>query len=237
MARWGGGGGAEHKITVGHRSKTGQIDNLSEQECLDLEGAGIRPILNAMQRVLSKYGAYTNHLLALSKDPSVQAVDRARLNYMKWINSKCLLGCAMFVDLLKPCAVFSKVMQRDEVDILCAMTSIVKTVKEVKKLGDLPLESWPTYSATIKKITCENGDYIYQCQTLKAYDQGKSVTECLKSRLKWSNIDLIRDIIIILETQGWQKIVEKRESRSETLDPLQAAVELDVQEGSWIEGL
>ena len=72
------------------------------QECLDLEGAGIRPIrssgsrwvahkLNAMQRVLSKYGAYTNHLLALSKDPSVQAVDRARLNgyYMKWINSKC----------------------------------------------------------------------------------------------------------------------------------------------------
>ena len=143
----------------------------------------------------------------------------------------------MFVDLLKPCAVFSKVMQRDEVDILCAMTSIVKTVKEVKKLGDLPLESWPTYSATIKKITCENGDYIYQCQTLKAYDQGKallaanyrkycsSVTECLKSRLKWSNIDLIRDIIIILEAQGWQKIVEERESRSETLDPLQAAVE------------
>ena len=33
--------------------------------------------LNAMKRVISKYGAYTNHLLALSEDPSVRSADKA----------------------------------------------------------------------------------------------------------------------------------------------------------------
>jgi hypothetical protein len=75
----------------------------------------------------------------------MKAVDRAKLEgyYKKWTDSKCLLGCAVFVDLLLPCALFSKVMQRDEVDILCAMTSIVRTVN---KLGSLPLDNWPTCS-------------------------------------------------------------------------------------------
>lgn len=99
---------------------------------MHFNGSGIRPIrssgsrwvahkLNAMKRVLSKYGAYTNHLASLSED---NAVIRAKLKgyYRKW---KYLLGCAMFVDLLLPCAIFSKVMQRDEVDILGAMTSLV----------------------------------------------------------------------------------------------------------------
>ena len=66
-----------------------------------------------MKRVLSKFGAYTNHLTALSMDSSVKAVDRAKLQgYLrKWVDAKCLLGCAFFTDLLSPCAIFSKVMQ------------------------------------------------------------------------------------------------------------------------------
>ena len=127
------------------------------QECIQFDGAGVRPIrssgsrwvahkLNAMKRVISKYGAYTNHLLALSEDQSVKAIDRAKLKgyYTKWVDSKYLLGCAMFVDLLLPCAIFSKVMQSDEVDILGAMTSIVRTVKEINKLGASSLDRWPT---------------------------------------------------------------------------------------------
>lgn len=35
--------------------------------------------LNAMKRVLSKFGAYTNHLAALSEDGSVKASDRGKL--------------------------------------------------------------------------------------------------------------------------------------------------------------
>ena len=36
--------------------------------------------------------------------------------------------------------------------------------------------------------------------------------ECLQSRLRWSDLGLIQDVIIILETQGWQKILDEEES-------------------------
>ena len=56
--------------------------------CVVFDDAGIRPIrasgsrwvshkLNAMKRVLSKYGAFTSHLIALTTDTSVKDVDHA----------------------------------------------------------------------------------------------------------------------------------------------------------------
>ena len=60
---------------------------------------------NAIKRVLAKYGAYTNHLVALSRDPSVKAVDKAKLTgyCTRWVDAKYILGCAVFVDILSPC--------------------------------------------------------------------------------------------------------------------------------------
>ena len=76
-----------------------------------------------MKQVISKFGAYTNHLAALSEDKSVRPADRAKLKgyYSKWTDAKYLFGCALFVDLLSPCTTFSKCMQSDEVDILGAL--------------------------------------------------------------------------------------------------------------------
>ena len=96
-----------------------------------------------MKHVLSKFGAYTNHLTALSMDSSVKAVDRAKLQgYLrKWVNAKYLLGCAFFIGLLSPCAIFSKVMQEDNLDVLGTFTSLLHTVKEVNKISSKPLDS------------------------------------------------------------------------------------------------
>ena len=54
--------------------------------------------LNAMKRVISKYGAYTHHLAAPSEDPSVRSADKAKLNgyCMKWIKAKYILGRAVY---------------------------------------------------------------------------------------------------------------------------------------------
>ena len=60
------------------------------QQCLTFDDKGIRPVrasgsrwvthkLNAMKRVLSKYGVYTNHLTALSEDSSIKSSDQAKL--------------------------------------------------------------------------------------------------------------------------------------------------------------
>ena len=85
-----------------------------------------------MSRVVSKFGAYTCHLAALSEDSSVKPIDRVKLkgHYNKWTQAKCILGCAFFVDLLTPCMIFLKSMQNDEIDILGALTGLLKTLKE-----------------------------------------------------------------------------------------------------------
>ena len=176
--------------------------------------------------MLSKYGAYTHHLAALSEDSSVKGSDRAKLRgyHTKWIEGKYLIGCAVFVDLLTPCSVFSKVMQSDEVDILAAVTSLLKTMKETEKLRSKPLDQWPTYAATMKKISSEGEEKVYQCQEIKKYSEAltyyqnrsqdycSKVTECICSRMAWSDLQLMRDIVFMLGTQGWEKAVEENDS-------------------------
>ena len=162
------------------------IPNL--KECLVFEDAGVKPVrasgsrwvahkLNAMKRVISKFGAYTNHIAILSEDRSVRAAYRAKLKgyHNKWVDAKYILGCAMFVDLLTPCMIFSKSMQSDEVNILGALTSLLKTLKETEKLGSKPLDQWPTYmyAGTLGKCTDEDGSKVYQCQELKPFFRGR----------------------------------------------------------------
>lgn len=207
----------------------------------DLKGAfqlnegGVRPIracgtrwichkLSAMRRVLSKYGAYTAHLATLSEDSSVKPADRTKFKgYLrKWVDAKYLLGCALCVDLLTPCAIFSKSTQADDLDILGALTNLLRTVKETNKLNTKPLDQWPTYAATVKKIADKDGEWVYQGQVLKKFLEGKSyfesnyqeyctrVTARIRTRLSWSDMQLFRDIIFMLGTQGWQKILDEQ---------------------------
>ncbi len=129
--------------------------------------------LNAMKRIISKYGAYTNHLVALSHDSTVKSTDRAKIGgyCKKWLDAKYLLGCAVFIDILTPCSIFSKVMQADELDILAALTTLLRTIKETEKLSSLQLSQWPVYSSTLKKLTEENETKVYQCQELKKFEE------------------------------------------------------------------
>ena len=189
------------------------------KECLALVDGGSKPIRacssrwigrkwNAMRRVLSRYGAYTNHLAAMSEDRSFKSTDRAKIlgYYRQWTNAKYSLGCAIFVDLLTPCVSLSKVMQQDNLDILAALTGLVKSVKELEKLESLPLQQWPTYVATVRKCSKEGENTIYQAQQLKNFDAAEThfenhhVEYCtliknnIKSRLAWSDLQCLRDI-------------------------------------------
>ena len=48
----------------------------------------------------------------------------------KWRDTKKLLGCALFHDMLKPCAVLCKVLQGDEVCVVGVIESLLKTKKK-----------------------------------------------------------------------------------------------------------
>ena len=111
-------------------------------------------------------------------------------------------------------------MQSNDLDVLGAFMSMLRTVKEVGKLADKPLDDWPTYSLTIRKLTETKGEMVYQHQTLRRFQIAKgyckshyreycaAVTDCLKSRLQWSDLQIIRDAIFVLATHGWQKIFD-----------------------------
>ena len=73
----------------------------------------------------------------------------------------------VFVDILTPYAIFLKVMQSDELDILSALSSLVRTVKETEKLSTLPLAEWPVYSSTLKESSTD------QSQELKHFSDAK----------------------------------------------------------------
>lgn len=62
-------------------------------------------------------------------------------------------------------------MQTDEVDILAALTSLLKIMTET---SSKPLDKWPTYTATIKKITCEDEAMVYQGQGIKKISEAQS---------------------------------------------------------------
>ena len=184
-----------------------------------------------MKRILSKYGAYTNHLAALSEE--ARGMDKAKLQgyYKKWVDAKYLLGCAVFVDLLNLCAVFSKCLQNDDIDILGALTCLLKTLAESEKLSQKTLEHWPTYATTLKKCILENKKHVYQSQELKKFSQATSyfedhygeycstISECVKSRLSWSDLEMMRDIIFTSSTSGWEKAIEE-ESDLQAVDRL-----------------
>ena len=111
-------------------------------------------------------------------------------------------------------------MQSDSLDIVGALTCLISTVKETNKLKTKPLSKWPMYSATLGKIALEDGEHVYQCQTLQNLSHAVQnfenshaeyyvkITECIQTRLEWSDMGLFRDIIVMLATQGWQKLLK-----------------------------
>ena len=94
-----------------------------------------------MKRILSKFGAYTQHLSTISEDLSVKSI-KLRGYYLQWTHAKYIVGSALFIDLLIPCSIFSKVMQSDEIDIFAALTNLLKTLREMEKLSSKPLSEW-----------------------------------------------------------------------------------------------
>ena len=42
------------------------------------------------------------------------------------------------------------------------------------------------------------------------------ITNCIKQRLEWSDLQLFRDVIKMFATQGWQKVVDENQDESGT---------------------
>ncbi len=127
----------------------------------------------ALGRLIDRFGAYLSHLTAMTEDSSIKAVDRQKLKgyVLKWQNSKILLGCAFFHDLLKPSAILCKVLQEDELCVVRAIESVLKTKKSMDKMKATAFEELPTVKKVLARIQQEDGSVMYQAAGLKMHDQ------------------------------------------------------------------
>ena len=93
-------------------------------------------------------------------------------------------------------------------------------LKKADKLASKPLKQWPTYAATLAKCADAEGHKVYQCQQLKSYSEALSyysskykgysgVSDQIKSRLSWSDLQLMQDIIFMLLSHGWENMLEE----------------------------
>ena len=106
---------------------------------------------------------YLNHLALLSEDSSLKAKDRQKMKgyLLQWCNGKLLLGCALFLDILKPAAVLCKVLQDGELCIVAAIESIWKTQRHMDQLEQTSALDLPSVKHILSTMHHFAGESTY----------------------------------------------------------------------------
>ena len=173
----------------------------------------------ALGRLVNRYGAYVNHLTALTEDSTVKACDKQKLKgyVRRWRHSKTLLGCALFHDLLKPAGNLCKALQDEEICVVSAIEAVLKTNKAIDKFSTTAFDDLPTVKKVITRIQHSHGVASYQGAELADHETSvaylkshkdqyvEKLVSCLNDRVKVQHPDLLTNALTLLATQGWQK--------------------------------
>ena len=158
----------------------------------------------------------------------MKTVEKQRLKgYIKqWREGKALLGCAFFIDLLKPASVLCKVLQDAEICVYQAIESMMKTKKALDKLKSTPFKELPTVKKVLTRGKELDGSFTYQGVDIKKYQAGfeyfdanhnsliESIENCLQNRIRSQDTALLSDALIILATRGWERSDETSFAKS-----------------------
>ena len=98
----------------------------------------------ALQQVVDRYGAYLNHLAALTEDKSIKSTDRQHLKgyLLKWRQARMIIGSAMYTDALNPASLLSLTLQDDDIDVVQGIKNILKFHTSLKKLTSQDVVMW-----------------------------------------------------------------------------------------------
>ena len=159
-----------------------------------------------------------NHLAALIEDKATKSVDRQRLKgfLLKWREGKILLASALYVNILQPASCLSLTLQCDNMDVVMGIKHILKSSRSLNKLQSQDPLEWPTAKLICSKIKEEDDTQTYQGAVLHNFndatkffckrlddDDLKRLDDCMRDRLEWSDVELLRSILVVLDTQSW----------------------------------
>ncbi len=164
---------------------------------------------------------YLSFISTIGRHISLKSVDKARLaaGYLgKWSDGNNLVGCALYVEILKPPSLLSLTLQGLDLDIVYGIKQILKSIDSLKFLNEVDPFEWPTVKQVLQVIQEENGQHVYQGATLKNYNSSflqncktealadlTRLEENLRSRLEWSDLSLFCSLLVFVETQSWMK--------------------------------
>ena len=136
----------------------------------------------------------------------------------KWSKYNTLVGCAMYVDILKPPSLLSLSLQGHELDTVLGIKNTLKSVTALKILARQDPFEWPTVKLVLGRIKDEAGEKTYQGAALKSYSDTAQkalkqdalgdltrLDDKMRERLQWSDVKLLRALLVFLETQSWLK--------------------------------
>ena len=121
------------------------------------------------------------------------------------------------MDVLKSPSLLSLSLQKENLDIVMALQHILRSVKHLKALAESPPEEWPTAKFVLSKIASkEEGNNEYQVTILKSFTLSTlhscqeqalhdmlQLDQMMRSRLDWSDIKMLRSILVFIDTQNW----------------------------------
>ena len=137
-----------------------------------------------ISRLLDRYGAYITHLTTLTEDYSVREIDKQKLKgyVLKWRDCKMILGCALFHDILKPAAVMCKTLQYDEICVVSAIESTLKTSKAIESLRCNPFKrACHAYNLVIGRG---------RQRAMGAYKRGRALPEVIQAASNGGRIQI-----------------------------------------------
>lgn len=137
---------------------------------------------------------------------------------LKWRETRILIGCALYSDALKPASLLSQTLQDDDLNIVQGIKNILKSHCSLSKLSSQKPVEWPVLKVVISKLKNENGGKLYQGSELHHFSDTSTIKTCadqvltdlrslnnkMRARLEWSDVDLLRSILLFLDTQSWQ---------------------------------
>ena len=134
------------------------------------------------------------------------------------INGPILIDCGLYSKVLKPPSILSLTLQGSDLDIVLAMKKILKTSDPLKSLMQLEPLQWPTMKLVLDRLKYEGYEKIYQGAVLKNYSFAaiefckkealadlKRVEVNMRQCLEWSDVKLLRALLVFIETQSWIK--------------------------------
>ena len=106
-------------------------------------------------------------------------------------------------------------LQASKLDVVLGIKNTLKSITELKNMAKKDPFEWPSVKLLLQKMEDEGDKKLYQGAKLQNFNESvqlrlkqdapHELDEKMRERLMWSDVKLLRALLVFLETQSWVK--------------------------------